>query len=1165
MKKTIQPWDSKAVFSAGFVSFVPCGIVKLKFKFGHFTFVLKNVGVLEKNTVPLILGDDFRDQCDVLFKLKFVRQAGNGCYQFKDTDGVWRCVCSPSKLPMETSFSLSEESSYAGFQRLTNSYNDQFWVFSDPLKDRFDDKDNRKDILNIQYSCFALQDGGGDADFKRFCQKPIMIKYPEVKALILKFEDAFQLHDGPLGRVKNVEHTIDLTTDKPLNQQRSVRNPEDRKFIEDQIHKMLQLGVIEEGISPYNTPILIVRQPLHESQPRRLAFDMRHINKHTVAIPFYMPDIQELLHHLGQGYSYFSSIDFKSAYWQITLREKDRPICAFTTHIGTYIPNVMMFGLNNAPATFQKFVNILVYNINKRIREKKLDAICVGYLDDLSIATKNKEDHFKVLEIVFIACIETGVKISLEKFIALVRELLYLGFIINIFGRRPDPRKMIALVNYPVPTDEHEVRQILGATGHYRKFIANYAMIARPLTNLLCKDVEFIFNEDCVVAFRTLISRLTSHPVLAHYIPGRLTRIYVDASGIGIGCILAQVNEDHLEHIVECASRTLSTAEKKMHSNDVEGIGVHWAITIKYRMYISFDSNVEVYTDNFTFKQALTKINPSHRFIGLVADLQTYTNIKFLHIAGRKNQVADALSRHPVDLEEEHPSCAHIICDPTGLMLEEQSKDPRCLELIKVLSSTTPLPHHEQIKSSYKMLQGILVKKGVYNNNPNYQIVVPHAYRNWIMHAHHDEHGHRNATDTVKLIQKRYFWTGMSADVSKYVKQCMKCALNNRNTSQLISGLLHPREVPLQPFAFCCCDFAGPLDPAPKSPWKHIFLVVDYTTRYLFAHPVTTTSSDEAIRIFETIIFPLVGSFNFLLNDNAKPLRSKKFCDFLQRHGIDKPTLHAYLPQANGLVERYVQTLTSILRKHTGPNLDDWAKFLPKAVFSINNSRQASLRYSPNFLVLGFEPKIPNSGILTQVIEEIDHEERFNRVDSARIAAIDNLYKSQKQQKAMFDKSKRDVEFNIGDNVLYDYHHQHLGKRQKFLPFFEGLFTIINKEGKYNYVIEKIFGPSKVFRRTAHVSQLRLAPLPIADVRPLPTTPLQGTHDFDDDNIVNESTNDPNIDHDVSDHDDQDSTTSEHSIVPPTGLVPPSPIPLVRSSRTKRLPARLKDFVLDSP
>jgi len=121
----------------------------------------------------------------------------------------------------------------------------------------------------------------------------------------------------------------------------------------------------------------------------------------------------------------------------------------------------MMFGLNNAPATFQKFVNTLVYNINKRIREKKLDAICVGYLDDLSIATKNKDDHFKVLEIVFIACIETGVKISLEKFIALVREILYLGFLINIFGRRPDPRKMIALVNYPMPTDEHEVRQIM--------------------------------------------------------------------------------------------------------------------------------------------------------------------------------------------------------------------------------------------------------------------------------------------------------------------------------------------------------------------------------------------------------------------------------------------------------------------------------------------------------------------------------------------------------------------------------------------------------------------------------------------------------------------------------------------------------------------------------
>src|SRR5882762_2191266 len=148
----------------------------------------------------------------------------------------------------------------------------------------------------------------------------------------------------------------------------------------------------------------------------------------------------------------------------------------------------------------------------------------------------------------------------------------------------------------------------------------------------------------------------------------------------------------------------------------------------------------------------------------------------------------------------------------------------------------------------------------------------------------------------------------------------------------------------------------------------------------------------------------------------------------------------------------------TFLRKHTGPDLNDWEKFLPKAVFALNNTRQASMRYSPNFLVFSFEPKIPNSGLLTQVIEEIDHEDRFNRVDSARIVAINNLYKAQKQQKAMFDKSKRDVEFNIGDHVLYDYHHLHLGKRQKFLPLYEGLFTVIDKQGKYNYVIEKVFG-----------------------------------------------------------------------------------------------------------
>src|SRR5882724_3061299 len=164
-------------------------------------------------------------------------------------------------------------------------------------------------ILHMFSSCQTI-------DYKLIASKPVEVD-DVLGKIIIKCISAFQVIDGPLGRVIGVEHKIELTTDKPIRLKSYRYSPEDCDFLKKTIDNMLSLGLIRRADSPYSAPVIVVRQPFHESQPRRMVIDYRMLNGLTISVSFAMPHLDDLINKLGQGYNFYSITDFKSAYWQI--------------------------------------------------------------------------------------------------------------------------------------------------------------------------------------------------------------------------------------------------------------------------------------------------------------------------------------------------------------------------------------------------------------------------------------------------------------------------------------------------------------------------------------------------------------------------------------------------------------------------------------------------------------------------------------------------------------------------------------------------------------------------------------------------------------------------------------------------------------------------------
>ena len=229
----------------------------------------------------------------------------------------------------------------------------------------------------------------------------------------------------------------------------------------------------------------------------------------------------------------------------------------------------------------------------------------MAYIDDILTFSRTYEEHLKHLEEVFSRLRKENFTLQPEKCHFGVKEVNYLGHIISKNGVMVDSSKTDVVKKYPAPRNPHEIRQFLGLCNYYRRFVKDYAKIAVPLNNLLQKDKEFNWTESCQKSFDTLKQALTSAPILAYPDMSKPFIFTCDASGLAIGYILGQLDENNKERVISYSGRALRKNELNWTITEKECLAVLEGIT-KNKVYLSH-AKFKVYTDH----QALVWLHKS--------------------------------------------------------------------------------------------------------------------------------------------------------------------------------------------------------------------------------------------------------------------------------------------------------------------------------------------------------------------------------------------------------------------------------------------------------------------------------------------------------------------------------------------------------------------------
>lgn len=438
-----------------------------------------------------------------------------------------------------------------------------------------------------------------------------------------------------------IKHKI-ITTDEQPVYTKSYRYPHTlKKDVEEQIKELFDNGIIQHSTSPYSSPIWVVPKKRDASgkQKIRVVIDYRKINEKTISDKFPIPQIEEILDNLGKSI-YFTTLDLKSGFHQIEMDPDHQHKTAFSTSQGHFEFTRMPFGLKNAPATFQRAMNSILSNY--------IGNICYVYLDDIIIVGHNLKNHLENVSKVLRRLVQFNLKIQLDKCEFLRRETEFLGHIITPEGIKPNPDKITKILEWPLPKNEKQIRQFLGLSGYYRRFIKNYSKITKPMTKYLKKDQTVDTNDpEFIESFTKLKETIASDQVLAYpdfELPFILT---TDASNYAVGAVLSQV-QDKVERPIAFASRTLNKAETNYSTIEKEALAIIWAIR-KYKPYL-YGNKFQLFTDHkpLTFIKTSTKNNRILQWRLELADCQYTPEYK----QGKANVVADALSRKTEETPE---------------------------------------------------------------------------------------------------------------------------------------------------------------------------------------------------------------------------------------------------------------------------------------------------------------------------------------------------------------------------------------------------------------------------------------------------------------------------------------------------------------------------------
>ncbi|MGL4388093.1 MAG: reverse transcriptase domain-containing protein, partial [Brevinema sp.] len=547
--------------------------------------------------------------------------------------------------------------------------------------------------------------------------------------LCKEYHYIFHLSNDQLTTTTAITHKIPLVNDTPVYV-KSYRYPEVHKNeVRKQLQEMLDQKIIQPSQSPFSFPLWVVPKKVDNSgKPKwRIVVDYRKLNEKTISDAYPLPNIIDILDQLGRC-NYFSTIDLASGFHQIPMDKSDISKTAFTGPDGHYEYLRMPFGLKTAPATFQRLMNTILTGLN--------GMQCFVYLDDIVVYSKTLKEHIDRLRNVFTRISENNLKLQPDKCEFLRKEVAYLGHIITSKGLLPNPEKIKAVKDYPVPKNVKDIQAFFGLAGYYRRFIKDFSKIVKPINKLLIKGTEFKWDKEQQNAFEYLKEKLTTAPLLQYPNFNRQFTLTTDASNYAIGSVLSQTN-DNSDLPVAYASRTLNNTEINYSTIEKELLAIVWSVE-HFRPYL-YGRKFRVITDHKPLKFLLnTKPPASSRLMRWRLKLEEY-DFEIIYKEGKTNLNADSLSRIKIDsyetfLESNPDKIIYNINEINGSIFNSKDNIIHCiskdLKMSKGLAQKikNQIKNYNDLKKNKREISEFHISKN--NNKLIFHLITKNKYYN---------------------------------------------------------------------------------------------------------------------------------------------------------------------------------------------------------------------------------------------------------------------------------------------------------------------------------------------------------------------------------------------------------------------------------------------------
>lgn len=856
----------------------------------------------------------------------------------------------------------------------------------------------------------------------------------------------------------------------------------------EQLAELLEKRLIGPSKSPWTAPALLAPK---SSGKLRMRIDYRALNKQTIRSQLPLPLPDDIFDKLS-GAAALSKIDLTQGFYQARMRPDSQELAGFRCRRGRFEWRAAPFGLTSAPATFMGFMSDAL--------SQRIDSCALARLDDILIFSKTAEDHALHARKAHEALDDYGLRCHPEKCILAQKSVELLGRIASHDGVSAESAKIQAIKDWPEPQAKLQAQSFIGLASCCRRFARNFAELAKPLT-LATGELPFVWASKERSALHRLKCRLASTPALRSFDCILPISVATGASSHAISGALTQKDDNGSRPVAFC-SHALNAAQQNCAAREKELLAIvealkRWRACLHGRRFT-------VRSDHGPLEHLFEQTSLSQKQARWLEILSQH-EFTIKRISGKDNKVADALSRKGESRRLEAGRAAlgeaRSRCKPTQLLscaalsntntaaslspaqLADVATQCECDHDFSTVCSSPTDP--------CKLSNGALCRDN--------KVCAPDGpLRSVILSDLHDAvtAGHLGQKKTLSKALPRCYWPTLRRDMLERVKPCPRCQRSKPSSSKK-SGLLQPLQTPSRKWPSVSMGFLMPLPTTPKGR-DGAMALVDRLTKAAALAPIraTITAEGAALKCKEEVRRHC-GAAEEIASDRDPKFTSAFWRALGRLLKIDLAMSTSHHPQTDGQTERMSRALEEMARSCIDATHQSWDDLLGDLEFAHNNSVSESAGRAPFFLSCGQHPKTVTECLLTDINAPAltTATDCLRAMGAAISTAREAITKASEKSKKRADRSRRPLEFSVGDQALLSTRRLSLptplARKSKFSPKRAGPFTISRKRGALNCKLSlpgmrdchKVFHADRLRKRHKPADPSREPPPPPADMR----------------------------------------------------------------------------------